>query len=159
MQLSRFAALGVAMLLGACAAAVPGYQPPNPKLDKFRAAAPTGGGFDPAGTTYSLTDQEQKLDCKGLNGSITIKILQMRDISNRPRPSAIAAAAQGAAKPIVGGTTYGANVEADYHRDRARLEALNGQLAAKKCPTYDLEAELKPGNANPPRPQKTGKKA
>lgn len=159
MQPMRWTALGVALLLGGCAAAVPGYQPPSAKLDRFKAATPTGGGFDTAGTSYKLSDQEQKLDCKALNGSITVKIIQMRDLANRQRPSPIAAAAQGVARPIVGGTAYGADVDADFRRDRARLDALNAQLASKKCPTYDLEAELKPGNANPPRPQKPAKKA
>ncbi|MEZ5817059.1 MAG: hypothetical protein R3D44_08265 [Hyphomicrobiaceae bacterium] len=153
----QLAALALAALSAACAAAVPGYQPPNPKLEKFRASTPKGGGFDETGT-YHLTDQEKELDCKRINGSITVKILQMRAAGQRARPSAIAATAQAAARPLVGGTTYGQDVAADLRRDRARLETLNQRLAEKKCPIYDLEAELKPGNTNPPRPVKAGKR-
>ncbi|MGE0699752.1 MAG: hypothetical protein AB7O57_11705 [Hyphomicrobiaceae bacterium] len=158
MSRRQLAILVLALSAGGCAAAAPGYQPPSPKLDKIRAAAPTGGGFDAAGT-YSLTDQERQLDCKRLTGSMSIKIVQMRDAVNRPRPSAIAANAQALARPIVGGTTYGQDIEADLKRDRARLDALNGQLAAKKCPTFDIDADLAPGNTNPPRPVKAQRKA
>jgi hypothetical protein len=62
-------------------------------------------------------------------------------------------------QPIVGGTAYGHDIAADLKRDRARLEALNAQLAAKKCATFDLDAELKPGNTNPPHPVKAKGKA
>jgi hypothetical protein len=151
-------ALALAVSLSACAAAVPGYQPPSPKLDRIRSAAPTGGGFDAAGN-YNLTDQEQELDCKRLSGSIAVKIIQMRDAHNRAHPSALAAGAQAAARPIVGGSVYGQDVAADLRRDRARLDALNRQLAADACPVFDLDAELKPGNSNPPRPIKAPKKA
>jgi hypothetical protein len=152
------AALALAIAVSACAAAVPGYQPPDPKLDRIKAAAPKGGGFDESGS-YNLTDQELELDCKRLSGSITVKIIQMRDTDNRARPSALAAGAQAAARPLVGGTVYGQDVAADLRRDRARLDALNRQLVAKACPAFDLDAELKPGNSNPPRPLKAPKKA
>jgi hypothetical protein len=154
----RIAALSLALIAGACAQAMPGYTPPSAKLDKIKAMTPTGGGFDTAGT-YSLTDQERQLDCKKLSGSITIKIIQMRDAGNRVKPSAIAAKAQSTVQPIVGGTAYGHDIAADLKRDRARLEALNAQLAAKKCATFDLDAELKPGNTNPPHPVKAKGKA
>ncbi|MGD9806131.1 MAG: hypothetical protein AB7E81_02540 [Hyphomicrobiaceae bacterium] len=153
----QIAVVFLAALASGCAAAVPGYQPPSPKLEKMRNAAPKGGGFDPAGV-YHLTDQEGALDCKGLNGSITIKIKQMRASGGRVQPSAIASTAQAAARPVIGGSTYGQSLSGDLARDRARLEALNRQLAEKKCPTYDLDAELRPGNDKPPRPIK-GKKA
>lgn len=150
--------IGVALSLGACAAAVPGYEPPNPKLDRIRAAAPKGGGFTEAGV-YNLTDQERELDCKRLTGSISIKIVQIRNAGNRPEPSLAASGAQAAARPLIGGTTYGQDIGEDLKRDRARLEALNEQLAAKKCPTFDLDADLKPGNTATPRPLKPQKKS
>jgi len=152
------AALALAVAVSACAAAVPGYQPPDPKLERIKAAAPRGGGFDESGA-YNLTDQEQELDCKRLSGSIAVKIIQMRDAHNRANPSALAAGAQAAARPFVGGSVYGEDVAADLRRDRARLEALNRQLVAKSCPAFDLDAELKPGNSNPPRPLKAAKKS
>ena len=51
------------------------------------------------------------------------------------------------------------DIAADLKNDRARLEALNRQLAAKNCATFDIDAELKPGNTNTPRPVKAQKKA
>lgn len=150
--------LGLMVQAGACAQVTPGYTPPSARLDKIKALTPSGGGFDSAGT-YTLTDQERQLDCKRLTGSISIKILQMRDAPNRAKPSAVAAKAQAVAQPLVGGTAYGHDLAADLKHDRARLEALNAQLAAKKCPTFDIEAELAPGNTNPPRPVRNKTKA
>jgi len=154
----QISALLLAGLAGACAAAMPGYQPPTPQLEKVRQATPKGGGFDAAGS-YHLTDQEKELDCKRINGSIVIKIKQMRASGGRRKPSAIAANAQAVARPLVGGTTYGQSLSDDLRRDRARLETLNRRLAEKNCPTYDLDAELAPGNDKLPRPVKGGKKS
>jgi hypothetical protein len=157
MSIRHVAALGFALSAGACAAAVPGYVPPDPKLDRIKSSAPVGGGFSSDGN-YTMTDQELQLDCKRLTGSMTVKIIQMRDAGNRVQPSAIAASVQNAARPIVGGTTYGENIAGDLARDRARLETLNRQLASKNCATFDLEKELARGNTNPPRATKAGKR-
>lgn len=156
MRLRHLAVLGLSLLVGACAAAAPGYVPPTAKTEKIKAAAPRGGGFDSTGA-YNLTDQEQGLDCKGLTGSMTIKIIQMRDAGNRAKPSAVAATAQGAMRPLFGGTTTGQSLEDDLRRDRARLEAMNRQLGAKSCAVFDIEAELKPGNTQTPKPLKAAK--
>jgi len=149
----HIAVLCLAAIAGGCAAAMPGYQPPTPQLEKVRNAAPKGGGFDTAGN-YRLTDQEQELDCKQINGSITIKIKQMRAFGGRGKPSFVASTAQAAARPVAGGTNYGQNLGEDYRRDRARLETLNRRLAEKKCATFDLDSELAPGNDKLPRPRK-----
>ena len=139
------------VIVGGCAQAMPGYIPPTPKIDKIKALAPKGGGFDGAGE-YSLTEQEQKLDCKHLTGGVTIKIIQLREAASRPKPSATASAAQQAIKPFKGATTYAVDTSEDYKRDLARLHTLNKQLAAKNCRTFDLEADLKPGNTAVPVP-------
>ena len=141
----------MALLLAGCAAATPGYVPATPKRDKMLALAPRGGGLDETGT-YQLSEQEKKLDCKQLTGSVTVKILQMRDAGSRKEASTAAAVAQQVARPVMGGTTYGVSTQSDLASDRARLAALNGQLAAKGCRTFDLEAELKPGNTAQPQP-------
>ena len=141
----------IALVAGGCAAAMPGYVPPSEKRDRMVARIQTGGGFDEQGV-YHLSDQEKQLDCRQLTGSVTIKILQMRDAVNRKGPTAVAALAQNASRPVKGTTTHGVDVDVDYAQDRARLEALNRQLAAKDCRKFDIEAELKPGNTERPRP-------
>ena len=141
----------VALVLAGCAAAMPGYVPPSAKLDKIKAVTPKGGGIDGQGV-YQLSEQEQKLDCKGLTGSVVVKILQMRQAGERQKPSAAAGVAQQAVRPFNKSTDYGHDLDADNASDRARLEALNRQLGAKGCRTFDLEADLKPGNTEPPRP-------
>src|SRR4051812_21050391 len=109
MRASRLPVLGLLLTVAGCAAAMPGYTPPSKTHDRMEAAKQTGGGFDDRGD-YSLTDQEQKLDCKHLTGSMTVKILQMRDSENRKDPSSIAQSAQKTIQPIKGGTTYGISV-------------------------------------------------
>jgi hypothetical protein len=152
MSFQRFAIVGLALLAGGCAAAVPGYIPPD-GYNKYRAAAPRGGGMDASGG-YALTEQEQKLGCRQLTGSIAIKIRQMRETGSRVRPSAASTVIQGAVGPSSRGGTYGADHDRDRAEDRARLEALNAQLAAKKCPTFDIDAELRSESAELPRPAK-----
>ncbi|MEZ5853411.1 MAG: hypothetical protein R3D67_01195 [Hyphomicrobiaceae bacterium] len=144
-------ALAAALLLQGCAAAVPGYSPPTAKSAKYRENLPKGGGFDDAGH-YALTEQEAGLNCKQLTGAVTLKIIQIRQAIGRAPPSAIAAMAQETARPLLGGSSYGSNLARDLKRDRARLVALNGALASKGCGTFDLDAELKPGNTERPKP-------
>lgn len=138
-----------ALALTGCAAMVPGYIPPSPKAEKAKAALPKGGGFDASGG-YSLSEQEQNLDCKHLTGGITVKILQLRE--TRVKPSVVAAGAQSVMNAMPGGVTYGFDQDADYKRDRARLETMNNQLAAKNCKTFDLDAALQAGNTEMPQP-------
>lgn len=145
------------LALYGCAAAMPGYVPPNPKTERMKAAAPKGGGFDPDGS-YSLTDQEQKLDCKHLSGSMTVKIYQMREAGERTDASTSAKWMAKGMKPFKNTTSYGLDVSEDYKRDRARLEALNAQLVAKGCKSFDLDAELKPGYTETPKPTIEAKK-
>ena len=140
-----------AFAVAGCAAAMPGYVPPSEKRDRMLAAVPTGGGFDAQGG-YQLTEQEQKLGCKEINGSITVKILQMREAPKRADPSLVAKTAQNVTRPLLGATRHGTDTAADLARDRARLETLNRRLAEKDCRTFDLEAELKPGNTATPHP-------
>jgi hypothetical protein len=47
---------------------------------------------------------------------------------------------------VFGGSSAGADRDADYARERAKLEAYNRHLADKSCRTVDIEAEL----ARPP---------
>lgn len=154
MRACRLSVLGLMTALAGCAAAVPGYIPPSKLHDKMEAAKQTGGGHDDDGT-YRLTDQEQKLDCKHLTGSMTVKILQMRDSESRKEPSQLAQTAQKTIQPISKGTSYGISVSEDYKRDRARLETMNKQLASKGCRTFDLDKELAAGNTATPTPRKS----
>ncbi len=141
----------MAAVAGGCAQAVPGYVPPSPKRDKILAASPRGGGFDEGGA-YQLTEQEQKLDCKNLNGSIAVKIMQMRTAGDRVEASTASKTLQKVTEPLKKSTTYARDTATDYKQDRARLEALNGRLAEKNCRTFDLEAELNPANKGFPTP-------
>lgn len=151
-----FLTLLIVGTLAGCAAATPGFEPPNPRTDKLRANLPTGGGMAPDGR-YTLNDQEAKLDCKKISGSIHIGILQLREVAGRHRPSATATQMQKMVSPVAGGSAYGMDPDGEAARGRARLEALNARLAEKKCPTFDLAAELKPGNTAPPAPMRPAK--
>lgn len=157
-MLKPYSLLTLAMVgvLAGCAAAEPGFMPPSPRSDRLHAKLPTGGGMAADGR-YVLNDQEAKLDCKKISGSIHVGILQLRDVAERHRPSAVATQMQKAVTPVTGGSAYGMDPDGEAARSRARLEALNARLAEKNCPTYDLAAELKPGNTNSPTPTRPAK--
>jgi hypothetical protein len=149
-------ALAAAGALAGCAAANPGFSPPDARADKLHKGS-IGGGMAPDGR-YILNDQESKLDCRRLSGSIHVGILQMREQAARHRPSPVAVQMQKMATPVTGGSDYGMDPDVEAARTRARLEAFNARLAEKKCPTYDLAAELKPGNTAQPTPVRAGKR-
>jgi hypothetical protein len=105
-----------------------------------------------ANSAYTLSPEEQKLDCKKLTGRMQIRIQQLRAAQGTPTTSAVSRTLQAAATPFVGGTTRGIDPQGDNARDLSMLKAYNAQLAAKGCKTYDLEAQLAPGNKESPRP-------
>jgi hypothetical protein len=146
-------AFALAAAVGGCAAAEPGFSPSTSRYDKLKASLPAGGNLNSDGR-FVLSEAEQKLDCKKINGIIHVSILQMRDAGERHRPSAVAKAAQKVSSPIVPGSSYGMDPDADRARMLARAEAFNARLAEKGCPTFDLKAELAPDNSNPPAPVK-----
>lgn len=101
---------------------------------------------------YKLTPEELKFDCKKLTGHMAIRIRQLRStMADRPT-SDLSHTLQKAVTPMLGGTTRGTDPAGDNARDLSMLRELNGQLAAKKCQTFDLETLLTPGNTQDPRP-------
>ncbi len=131
-----------ALLVAACAAATPGYKPPDSKPTLLSRAKPFESGDVSAGGVYEPSAQEKALDCRKITGSIHIMIERIKDAPNRIRPSATAATMQSMAKSTIGGTVAGSDIDGETTRERARLEAYNKLLAEKKCPTLDIAAEL-----------------
>jgi hypothetical protein len=119
------------------------------------AAGPAfSAGLQPDGT-YVLSKDELALDCKKLTGRAQIRIMQLRDYELRHHGSLAARTTQQVVVPLFGGSSYGADPEADYKRDRAMIEAYNRRLAEKKCRVFDLAKELQPRPAaETPLPQK-----
>lgn len=112
------------------------------------------------GGIYQLSAEEQDLDCKSLTGRMQVRILQIRDHETQSKSTAAARTMQSASTQVFGGSTFGADPDAQYAKDRAMLEAYNKQLAAKDCSTFDLASELmpKPITATPapvPKPKDT----
>jgi hypothetical protein len=101
------------------------------------------GTMQPDGT-YKLSDAELSLNCKKLTGRTFVRILQIRDHELSQKSSPIAQGAQQVVSPVFGGSSYGANPEADYRRDRAIVEAYNQRLGEKGCKVFDLVKELQP---------------
>jgi pectin methylesterase-like acyl-CoA thioesterase len=89
-----------------------------------------------------VTAEEQKYDCRKLTGQMQIRILQVRGYDSRKKSSMAARGMQSVTTPIFGGTKEGTDPDGQYRKDLAQLEAYNQQLAAKKCKTFDLQAEL-----------------
>jgi len=148
----RYALPAAALLLGACAAALPGYTPPPLKERKAtKMIGPTSGDMSGEGT-YELSELDKARDCKRTLGSMQIIITRLKDAAFRAEPSAVSSTLQTGSAAIAGGSARGADRQAEYARERARLEAYNRLLASKNCKTMDIEAEL----AKPP--EQTGKR-
>lgn len=124
--------------LGGCAS-TPGPGPASAAAEAPAIPKPatTGGG-------YSLTAEELALDCRKLTGRMQVRILQIRDYADRAGSTGLSHVVQTATTSVLGGTKEGTDPDGRYARDLAVLQAYNKQLAAKGCPTFNLEAELKP---------------
>lgn len=104
--------------------------------------------------SYQMSERELKLSCKDLTGAMRVRILQVKSSTTQSGTLA-ARTMQSGATAIWGGPSYGSNPSADYNRDLAQLDAYNRQLAAKNCPTLDLQAELNDTPAPSGAPPKT----
>jgi len=127
-------------LLAACAAAVPGYTPPPFKETKI--VEPMKAGDMDADGVYHMSNQEKATDCGHLRGSIMVSISRMRARGRDVATSPFAVGANTAATTVFGGSSRGLDRDAEYRRDRARVEAYNRHLASKNCPTVNIAAEL-----------------
>jgi len=145
-MLARLSFLAAILLLAACAV-VPGYSPP-PFKPKSKAWTPAESGNVGGDGHYAMSEDEKKLDCKRLTGSIQISISRLKDPYFGQEASAAAGAAHKWVAPLFGGSSVGSDRQAEYARERAKLDAYNRQLAAKNCKTVDIDAEL----AKPPEP-------
>lgn len=145
-MLTRLALCAVLLLMTACAAAVPGYTPPPFKEKKKHSQAMQSGEMTDG--EYQMADQEKQLDCKRITGSMMVTIERLKYKNSEVATSNLAVSANKAPTPYTRHSTKGLDRDAEYARDRARLEAYNQHLAAKGCPTLDIEAEL----ARPPEP-------
>ena len=67
---------------------------------------------------------------------------RLKDRNNEVKTSDLAVTANKAPTPYVRHSTKGLDRDAEYTRDRARLDAYNEHLAAKGCRTVDIDAEL-----------------
>jgi hypothetical protein len=127
-------------LLAACAAAIPGYTPPPFKETKI--VEPLKAGDMDGDGVYHMSNQEKATDCGHLRGSIMVTISRMRARGREVATSSLAVGANSAATTVFGGSNRGLDRDAEYRRDRARVEAYNRQLASKKCATVNIAAEL-----------------
>lgn len=127
-------------LLAACAAAIPGYTPPPFKESKV--VQPMKSGDMDAAGAYHMSNQEKATDCRHLRGSMMVTISRLRQRAGEVGTSPFAVGANQVATTLFGGSSKGLERDAEYKRDRARLEAYNAHLASKGCPTVDIDAEL-----------------
>jgi hypothetical protein len=141
-MLVRLATAALVLTLAACAAAVPGYIPP-PFKEKSKMGKALESGDVASDGRYQIGKDEKTMDCRRLTGSMQITISRLRDWQTRPTPSGLASTAHKTVGPVIGGSTVGADRQADYARERAKLDAYNRELAAKSCKTLDIDAELK----------------
>jgi hypothetical protein len=149
-MLGRISCCAALLLLAACAAAIPGYTPP-PFKEKSKAAKGMESGEITGDGRYEMADQEKLMDCKRTTGSMMITIERLKH-RNQEVPTSGVAVTGSQIAPHTRQSSKGLDRDAEYARDRARLEAYNRHLASKGCRTVDIDAEL----ARPPEPK--GKK-
>lgn len=148
------AGAGVATLSGAALGQGKGLGTKN---------APAQVGSVDASGTYQLSAEEQTYDCRKLTGRMQIRLLEVRDYDPKKNASSLSRSMQNVTEPVVGlmlgkASGYSANPDKRHRDDIAMLKAYNAQLAAKKCRTFDLDAELGTGPkstlpaAKPPAP-------
>ncbi|MBV1696359.1 MAG: hypothetical protein KGP27_18005 [Hyphomicrobiales bacterium] len=140
----RLAVVLVAASLGGCAAAMPGYTPPEDKPSPLAQLTPFESGTMTQSGAYQPSEAERALECRKLTGSMHVIVARLKDAQNRIRPSGTAATMQSVTTSTMGGSTAGLDIDAETRRERARLEAYNRLLAEKKCATMDIAAELNP---------------
>lgn len=139
-MISRLSCCAALLMLAGCAAAIPGYTPPPFKEKSKHAQAMKSGEMEDG--QYEMADQEKLMDCKRTTGSMMINISRLRLRSTEVGTSDVAVAANQTVKPFVRHSNKGLDRDAEYARDRARLEAYNRHLSAKGCRTVDIDAEL-----------------
>src|SRR5688572_8970532 len=140
-MLARNLAPALLLALAACSAAVPGYTPPPFNENKSQFGKPLESG-DVRGGRYEMSGTERAMDCKRLTGSMQITMSRLRDGFVREEPSAVASTAHSWGAPLLGGSGTGADRQAVYARERAKLDAYNDELGAKGCKQLDIDAEL-----------------
>jgi hypothetical protein len=141
------------LALSGCAAAMPGYAPPNsrtklPIASAKSAAEPQAPAVLATDGTYVPSSKEQSLSCRRLTGVVQIKIQQVRDIEAHPTTGLVTTITSTATPRH----TAAGQPSAAYSEERAKLIALNKLMADKKCGQFDLEAALAPGNTKTPEP-------
>jgi hypothetical protein len=145
-RIRRFGAVLMTATLASACAGTPADQPPSLLTDPTLSASASD-------SAYVLSPQELGYSCKKLTGTMQVRLLQVRRYDASKNPSLVARSLQSVTTPIFGGTTVGIDPAGQHQRDLAMLEAYNRQLAAKKCKTFDLAAELqKTDPAETPEP-------
>jgi hypothetical protein len=150
-MIARLSLLALLLMLAACAAAVPGYTPPPISESKSKFAKPLNSGDVGSDGHYHMSETEKAMDCKRLTGSMQITLSRLKDSYGAAQPSAVSSMAQTSIAPMFGGSSFGSDRQAVYARERAKLDAYNGELASRSCKTLDIDAELA-------RPAETSKK-
>lgn len=140
-MLFRLCVIATLLAVAGCAAAEPGFSPasfkPKSKFQPLESGDVTG----PEGR-YEMSETEKLMDCKRMTGSMHITITRLRHMQNEVQTSDISRGAQKSIAPLFGGSTRGADRQAEYARERAKLAAYNARLAEKNCKVVDIEAEL-----------------
>lgn len=143
----------------ALGAVVPAHAETKPKQKVQPMVLPNFNQPDvsAANSGYTLTPEDLKLDCKKLTGKIQLGIVQLRSERGDKPSSELSRTMQKAATPFIAGSNYGISPEGDQARALSKIKAYNGHLAAKNCPTFDLDADLAPGASETPRPVRKAK--
>ena len=99
------------------------------------------GSGGPQVQPYTLTAEEQGLDCRRLTGRMQVRLLSLRGADYKVAPTGTSATVRSAASSaFMTGTSE--NAERRAAMDRPVLESYNRRLVELGCPSFDLDKEL-----------------
>jgi hypothetical protein len=96
--------------------------------------------FFPGGS-YTLTEDEKKLDCRRLTGRMQVQLLSLRGEDYKVQPSSAAQSMQSATSAALG-TDTAKNAALRSANNRPVLDAYNKRLVELGCPSFDIGKEL-----------------
>lgn len=93
---------------------------------------------------YTLSANEQDMECKELTGRMQVRILEVRDTSTPTETSTLSQLMQSGFGSLFSSGEAAKSTPPPRGADFAMLEAYNRALVAKGCMSFDLAEDLRP---------------
>ncbi|PPC87375.1 MAG: hypothetical protein CTY31_03395 [Hyphomicrobium sp.] len=95
-------------------------------------------------SSYTLSQNEQEMECKELTGRMQVRILEVRDTSAQTQTSTLSQLMQSGFGSLFASDNASKSGPPPRGADVAMLEAYNRALVAKGCMSFNLAEDLRP---------------